>query len=46
MEQESIEELTENIYKNRQTSTKWNFKSEAVIKFLKIFKIYEVKQIE
>jgi hypothetical protein len=47
MEQESIKELTENIYKNRQrTSTRSGIlKSEAVIKFLKILRKYEVNKM-
>ena len=47
MEQESIKELTENIYKNRQrTSTRSGIlKSEAVIKFLKILQKYEVNKL-
>ena len=47
MEQESIKELTENIYKNRQrTSTKSGIlKSEAVIKFLKILQKFEVNKL-
>ena len=47
MEQQSITELTENIYKNRQrTSTKNGIlKSEAVILFLKILKKYEVNKL-
>ena len=47
MERESITELTENIYKNRQrTSTKNGIlKSEAVILFLKILKKYEVNNL-
>lgn len=51
MEKESIAELTENIYKNRQrTSTQSGIlKSEAVILFLKVlqkFKIETLKDIE
>ncbi|MFV8373614.1 hypothetical protein [Flavobacterium sp. LB2P74] len=47
MEQESIKELTEKIYKNRQrTSTRSGIlKSEAVIKFLKILQKYEVNKL-
>lgn len=47
MERESIKELTENIYKNRQrTSTRSGIlKSEAVIKFLKILQKYEVNKL-
>jgi hypothetical protein len=47
MEQESIKELTENIYKNRQrTSTRSGIlKSEAVIKFLKVLQKYEVNKL-
>ncbi|CAM3055438.1 hypothetical protein [Flavobacterium frigoris] len=47
MEQKSITELTESIYKNRQrTSTRSGIlKSEAVIKFLKILQKHEVNKL-
>lgn len=47
MEQVSVKELTENIYKNRQRTSTRNgiLKSEAVIKFLKILQKYEVNKL-